>query len=176
PAFRSRGSAEPTEPPRLFLVDARGAQRLRVRLEPLEAHGHAVPARPHVAVFALQLDSARTARGPVAPEDDHLVVAGVDVAVHVDFEVGIRLANRPEPGAPDPGAGLDRVPRVHVLDVLGDQSPHGLLAVPALVDLADQLDVLLGHLPPGYETAGDVASRMDARSPAAAAMVERVAT
>ena len=131
---------------RLRLVAAGRLERLAVRLEPLEAHREAVADRPDVAVLALERDSAGAARGCVAAEHDDSWLPVSTKRSRWNRKSGMSRARTRAPCGRS-ASRLHRIARVHVLDVLGEELAHGLVAIPLLVDAADELDVLPRHGP-----------------------------
>src|SRR5829696_3115962 len=125
------------------LGQSRGLERFSVRAEPPEAHRAAVAQRPDVTVLALQRHPAGRSGGRVASENDDVVSARVDEALDADLEVLIGVPDDAEALAPDAGAALDGVARVHVLHVLGDELARRPVRVPGVVDLPDEGEVLL---------------------------------
>ena len=108
----------------LLRCETGGFERLPVRLEPSEANSRPAFDRPHVSVLACYGDTASSTGSRVAGEHDDVFAAGVDEALDVNVEVFIGVSNDGKALAPAPDARLDRVARIHVLNVRRDEVPR----------------------------------------------------
>src|SRR4051812_7276215 len=105
--------------------------------EPLEADRLPVPHGPDEPLLALHRDAAGRAGPGVVGQNDYPAVAGVDVFLDPKRVVLVGLADGAECSSAAADSRFDRVARVDVFDVFGDEVTRRVLTIPGVVDPLD---------------------------------------